>query len=544
MSLKPIGNQLRINIDACQAWNAKRPPCRSACPVDIDVPGYVTLISKGKYSEALDVIMEKMPFPSICGRVCHHPCESACIRNKIDQPIAIRDLKRFVGDRLIGERPNQEIKQTKKQSVAIIGSGPAGLTAAHDLALMGYKVTVFEELEKPGGMVTSCIPDYRIPIDIAEKEINLLLETGIKLRTGERITGYSKLFENGFQAVLLAMGAKKPKSINISGMHAKGVISGLSFLRDIKNGKRPELGERVIVMGGGNVAIDCAQSTVRLGAKKVHIICLEKREEMPAHEWQVQEALEEGVMLHTSLGPFRIITSNNRVTGLETIKCTNVFDKDGKFSPTFEEDSLSIIKADTIIIAIGQEIDIKGFEDIEITPSGTFKVDPLTLETSVPGVFAAGDCVSGPASFVEAVQSGHMVSEAIDSFLGGRDLKTLQTRRNNSPSLAEEWPIPRGIIRRKRQDIAQLDPASRKGTFKEISTGYREKEAVREASRCLNCGICGYCIENFGCIAMVWTTNPDLPYRVPEIDLALCVGCGVCGQICPHKAIEEIRDGG
>ncbi|MHA1578201.1 MAG: FAD-dependent oxidoreductase [Candidatus Freyarchaeota archaeon] len=542
MSLRLIGNQWRINREKCQAWNGSRSPCRAACPADLDIPKYVNLIAEGRYREALEVIMERMPFPSICGRVCHHPCESDCTRSSIDQPVAIRDLKRFVADRYLDELPRERFEPKREERVAVVGAGPAGLTAAYDLLRMGYRVTVFEASQRPGGMLTSCLPDYRIPREVAEKEIQRVLDAGLELRTGTLVSDVDRLLDEGFGAVLVAIGAQKPRRIELEGMDAEGVLYGLTFLRDVKSGKSVELGERVIVIGGGNVAVDCAQTAVRLGAREVYMVCLESREEMPAHPWQLEEALEEGVKLIPSRGPKRILTRDSRVVGLETIVCTCVFDSEGNFCPQFEENTESTLEADTIIIAVGQETDFSGFEKLEKTPMKTFRVNEETLETSVPGVFAAGDCVNGPACFVEAVQTGHMAAESIDRYLRGEDL--LQGRREVMNKPLELWPVPRGVIRKSRQPMPVLEPEERKKNFREINQGYSEESAVEEAGRCLNCSVCGYCIESFGCIAIIWTDAPDLPERPPEIDLALCVGCGVCSQICPHKAIEEIKQGG
>ena len=269
------------------------------------------------------------------------------------------------------------------------------------------------------------------------------------------------------------------------------------------------------------------------------MVCLESRDEMPAHEWQLEEAVEEGVKLCPSLGPNKILTKDDKVMGLETIVCTCVFDSEGNFCPEFAENTESTMEGETIIIAIGQELEFSGFEKIEKTPLKTFKVNQETLETNIPGVFAAGDCVNGPASFVEAVQTGHMAAESIDRYLSGENLIEGRKEIRNRP--LEVRPIPRGIIRRRRLAMPVTKPKQRKKNFDEILLGYSEDLAVEEAKRCLNCSICGYCIENFGCIAMIWMDNPDLPDRSPEIDLALCVGCGVCGQICPYTAIEEIK---
>ncbi|MEM3564727.1 MAG: FAD-dependent oxidoreductase [Candidatus Jordarchaeaceae archaeon] len=539
MSLKPIGNQWKINRELCQAWTGSRAPCQAACPADIDIPKYVTLISMGKFREALETMLERMPFPAICGRICHHPCETYCTRSGIDQPIAVRDLKRFLADFYSDGLRLEKIEPKREERVAIVGAGPAGLTAAYDLLKRGYRVTVFEASKQPGGMIISCLPDYRIPREVAIKEINQILKTGIELRTNTPVYDIDKLWSEGFKAILLAIGAQNPRRIKLEGIESRGVIYGLPFLREVKMGKSVKLGERVIVIGGGNVAVDCAQCAVRLGAKEVSMVCLESRDEMPAHEWQLEEAVEEGVKICPSLGPKRILTKEGKVVGLETIVCSCVFDSQGKFSPQFVEGTEATMEADTIIIAIGQEPDFKGFEKLDQTPLKTFKVNPETLETNIKGVFAAGDCVNGPASFVEAVQTGHMAAESIDRYLRGEDLVEGRREVRNKPP--EVVAVPRGIVRKKRVSMPVLSPEERKKNFEEILLGYSEQLAVMEAKRCLNCAICGYCIENFGCIALIWTDNPHLQYRSPEIDLALCVGCGVCPQICPHKAIEEIK---
>ena len=321
-------------------------PCRDACPAGINVQGYVALISQGKFKEAIELIRERMPFPAICGRVCHHPCEDKCNRNEIDDPIAIRALKRFVADWALRheEEPERIEPVYKDKKVAIIGAGPAGLTCAFDLLKMGYPVTVFEANDKPGGMMTMCIPYYRLPKEITEKEINWVLKHGIELKTGVKVgrdITLEEIFAQGYKAIFIAIGAQNPKKLRLEGTELDGVLYGIPFLKSVKSGASVNIGKKVIIIGGGNVAIDCAKSAVRLGAEEVHLVCLETRDlsskdRMPAHDWEIEEAEEEGVIIHPCRGPKRIIGENGKVKGLETLHCSSVFDEAGKFNPKLE----------------------------------------------------------------------------------------------------------------------------------------------------------------------------------------------------------------
>ena len=367
------------------------PPCKDACPAGLSGQGYSSFIAKGKFKEALEYIRGVLPFPSICGRVCHHPCEENCNRKDIDESISIMRLKRFVADwaRNNGDEPVEKIKITQKEKIGIIGAGPAGLTCAEKLIKNGYSVTVFDSSNIPGGMMTSCIPEYRLSKESALYDIKRLLDLGIEFKGGVTF-GKNKSLEdlknNGYKAIFIGIGAQNAKRLKIEGIENRGVHYGIPFLKSAKAGEDIEnFGKKIIVIGGGNVAIDCARTALRLGAEQVRLVCLETRDltskdRMPAHEWEILEAEEEGVIIHASFGPKGIIAKNGEISGLETIECISVYNKDGKFSPQFKEEySATMIDCDTVILAIGQESDITGFEKLEWNPWKTLKAAGIEL---------------------------------------------------------------------------------------------------------------------------------------------------------------------
>ena len=314
--------------------------------------------------------------------------------------------------------------------MAVVGAGPSGLTCALRLLEMGYPVTVFEAGDKPGGMVTGCIPDYRIPTEIANYDIDRILARGVELKTNTKIGRDMSLeqLRKEHKAVYVAIGCQDSATLPLEGAEVKGVLYGLPFLREAKSKEKVEgFGQKAIVIGGGNVGIDCAKTALRVGAKEVHLVCLEtkdltSRDRMPAHGWEIDEADEEGIIIHASLGPKKVLSENGRITALETVVCTSVYDEDGRFAPKFSEGSGPTIEGDTLIIAIGQRSDLAGLEQLEKTPRGTIRADEVTLETSLPGVFAGGDIVRGPASIVEAVAQGNEAAISIDRFLRGASL--------------------------------------------------------------------------------------------------------------------------
>lgn len=479
-------------------------PCTVTCPAGIAVQGYVALTAQGKFAEALSVIRERMPFPSVCGRVCHHPCEDKCNRKDVDEPVAIRPLKRFLADwnRAQTEAPSEPVPITRKEKVAVVGAGPAGLTAALDMRSMGYPVTVFESSSQAGGMLLSTIPSYRLPEEMAKYDIQRIVSRGIELKTNVTIGKdiHFDTLRKDYRAVFLGIGAQKAKKLKLEGCEAEGVLYGIPYLEEAKRGVKSVDGKQVIVIGGGNVAIDCARSALRLGAKGVDLVCLETRDleskdRMPAHEWEIEEAEEEGVKVHGCWGPKRILAKGGKVTGLELVKCVSVYEgEERRFKPEFDTCTLDQIEGDTVIIAIGQEPDFEGFDTIDKHPWKTFKTDPITLETNVTGVFAGGDAALGPASVVEAVGQGHEAAISMDRYLRGEDL------REGREKDVEEAKLPEREIEKKvRNELHKREPSARVKDFKEIEIGYEdERIAIEEAKRCLDCGICSLCLQ---CVA-------------------------------------------
>ena len=485
-------------------------PCRVACPAGVNAQGYVALISQGKFYEADDLIRETNPFPSICGRICNHPCEEECNRGDFDEPVAIRPLKRFVGDYVRQNPRNKEEmkdspagKDSQKETpsrqgkVAIVGSGPAGLTTGLDLRRWGYEVTVFEAMPAAGGMLRYGIPRYRLSEEVLDAEIKEIVEQGVEIKTNSRVGkdfSIDDLKKQGYQAIFLAIGAHSNRGLKIEGLDLKGVLFGISFLRSINLKEKVNVGEKVIVVGGGNVAIDVARSALRLGARNVHLVCLESHSEMPAHSWEIEEAEAEGIELHCSQGPERILGNDGKVAGLKTIECASVFDSEGRFNPTFVKDHQSTIEGDTVIIAIGQTVDFSLLQDgdkIKISGRGTLEVDPVTLSTNVAGIFAGGDVVSGPASVVDAVGAAHQAAISIDRYLSGKDL----AEGRKKEELEELEPPERVVEYKSRQNPPLLSPDKRVSSFQEIELEYTEEMAVAEAKRCLNCGNCSECLQ-------------------------------------------------
>ncbi|MFQ6091035.1 MAG: FAD-dependent oxidoreductase, partial [Candidatus Bipolaricaulia bacterium] len=410
------------------------PPCSAACPANICVQGYIALIAAGRYEEALRLIRDRIPFPSICGGVCPHPCEDECIRGEYDEPIAINALKRFVAERETEEEREQYIKElkgkiTKKDKrVAVIGAGPAGLTCAHDLVLRGYDVTVFEALPAPGGMMTVGIPEYRLPREILTGEIEFIQALGVEIVTGVRVGQdicLEELFTRGYQAIFIGAGTHQGIKLGIAGEESPGVLDALSFLREINLGeKNVKVGQRVAVIGGGDAAIDAARSARRLGAEDVSILYRRSREEMPAHGEQVEAAEEEGVELEFLAAPLRFIANTQ---GVEAVECQRMTlgepDETGRRRPVPIAGSEFSVEADTVIVAIGQKSDLSFVAEgspLELAEGGRIKVDPATGETSVPQIFAGGDVVTGPQTVIHAIAAGRRAAWGIDLRLSGK----------------------------------------------------------------------------------------------------------------------------
>jgi len=473
-------------------------PCKATCPAHVSIQGYIALINDGKYKEALELFKEAHPFPGVCGRVCHHPCEQECTRNDVDEPLAIRELHRFLADweKSQGSPFVPEITESRDEKIAVIGSGPAGLTAAYYLTLDGYKVTIFEKMPEAGGMMRYGIPEYRLPRDIIDLETGVIEKMGVTIQTGvtfgEDIT-LDSLKADGFASVFMAIGLHGGRRLGVENEDIEGVLQGVEFLRDASMGKDVEIGEDVVVVGGGNVAIDVALTAKRKGAKNVTLVCLEKREEMPAWEHEIEEALEGEIEIVNSFGPKSFfLDKSNRVSGLEFKICTAVFDDDGRFNPAYDDSVCQPFFCDTVIISIGQSAELEPIkaQGIETTPPGGLKADPLTLQTSMEWVFAGGDAFYGPKSVVDAVACGKEAAISIHRFINGMDLREdrEQVWDFEKPELGFEPVKPRTAVR-------CLDPAARECNFLEVSFGYDETEARVEADRCLRCGICSECYQ-------------------------------------------------
>ena len=474
---------------------AGRAPCKASCPAGVNAQGYVALIAAGKFKEAYALIRERCPFPSACGRVCQHPCQDNCNRSEIDEAVSIRDLKRFAGDYIDANPSEYPVAQPAaaklEAKVAIIGGGPAGLTAAADLASLGYGVTVFDSQPQLGGMLRYGIPRYRLPGDVLDKEIQYILDLGVEAQTNTRVADPPSLLKSGFRAAFVAPGAWISRKLSVAGEDAEGVWAGLEFLREVNSGGTPEIGGNVVVIGGGDVAMDAARCARRLpGVKSVHVACLESRAEMPAHAWEAAEALEEGVVFHTGVGPARIETAGGKVSGVTFRACTSVFDESKRFNPKFDDSKVSTLHADTVIVTIGQGIDSAGL-GVTTGPGGRIAADKLTLATSVEGVFAGGDAVLGPASMVDAMAQGHRAAEAIDAYLRGTKLAAVAA---SAPEEMAENPRP-GAPRQDRIRMPQASSAERVRGFEEIDLGYTVEQAIAEAKRCLACGLCSECMQ-------------------------------------------------
>jgi NADPH-dependent glutamate synthase beta subunit-like oxidoreductase/ferredoxin len=552
-------------------WLESNFPCMQACPVHTQAGRYVTLIAEGRYEEAYRYARQPNPFASICGRVCGHPCETACRRGMLDSPISIRALKRFVTERYGPESRNpidvfpEKPKVTHPDDkVAVIGSGPAGLSATHDLALLGYPVTVFEAAPVPGGMMHLGIPEYRLPRDVLAAQVREIIDLGPELRVDARLGkdfSLADLRAQGYKAVLLAIGLHRSRDLMIPGNDLDGVVKGIEFLPAVNLGYRFSIGKRVAVIGGGNVAIDVARSALRQqqqltlevlsnsllpdslseseldvamkelidvsrqalrrGAREVHLVCLESRQQMPAFGDEIGEGVQEGLKIHPSLGPKRFVGEHGKLTGLETIRCLSVFDEQRRFSPRFEEGTESIIECDTAILAIGQASDLSFLtpaDGIETTRQGTIKIDPDTLMSTAPGVFAAGDIAFGPRLIITAVADGKKAAEEIDRYLRGPQWKP-------RPKYVEITVLDHHQMAESYDEYSRLAvpviPLERRTGVAEVEAGYTEEQARSEASRCLQCWV-------------------NTIFDGNEAEGTECILCGGCVDVCPENCLKLV----
>ena len=525
------------------------PPCKEACPAHIDVQGYVALIGQGQFAESLALIRRTIPFPGVIGRVCNHPCETACNRGEYDQPIAICALKRFVADMEEEPAPLPSIDMHRDQTVAIIGAGPAGLTAAQDLALEGYSTTVFEALPVAGGMLAVGIPDYRLPRDVLDREIARIEALGIEIKLSTPVGGEGGPslddLRRDYDAVFVTVGAHQERRLRIVGEDLEGVAPGAVFLRDLNLGRPVIVGRRVAVVGGGNVAIDAARSALRLGAEAVTIVYRRSRTEMPASAWEVEDAEEEGIHFHFLANPIHILGSDGQVAGMECIRMElGEPDASGRRRPVPVEGSEFVLDVDMVIPAIGQMPDL-GFmgardaatpdavtPDLPVTRWGTLAADPDTLATEVPGIFAGGDAVSGPATAIEAIAHGKQAARNIHRYLQGEKLVGPEA---GLPVLPLEDVDLRRAHRQPRVAMSKLPHDTRTAGFGEVELALSEEQAVTEALRCLNCAVCSEChLCEIACKAHA--IDHDMRDEVVEVDVGAIV---VATGFDPYDATQK-----
>jgi len=631
------------------AWYRTNVPCMEACPVHTDSGRYVQLVGEGRYEEAFLVARSPNPLASICGRICAAPCEDACRRAKIDEAVSIRALKRFVCEQFGAESPRPdayrslfpgqeaensapsdpgcqrrwhlpvlsagisqeaEPRRSDGKKVAVVGCGPAGLACAHDLAVLGYAVTIFDALDQAGGMLRYGVPEYRLPRGVIEREAALIRDLGAEFRMGTPLTeeyGIRELRDEGFEAFFLSVGAMQGRELTLPGSDRDGVVKAVDYLLNINRGYRVDLGDKVIVIGGGSVALDAARSAVRDfyspmeeiemtaravldqpamdaargalrgGASEVHVVSLEASEEMPAAltvqgREELREAGEEGVHIHPAWGPQEIL-GNGQVTGVKFHKCLSVFNEGGRFSPQFDSSEVMTIDADSVILAIGQRSDfsfLRDEDEVRITPSGTVQIDPQTLATTSPDIFAGGDAAFGPRIAIEAVANGKTVARSIHEYLGGTRRPT-GTKVEITRVPPEEYRMPAGYEKVERRAPEFVDLGRRTG-ITEVENVLTEEEAISQAERCLACHIdtiydphlcvlCGRCADVCPekCLKFVPMDRVDMPDDQRETAMALyghdpegpltvllkddtaCIRCGLCAIRCPTEAMTMER---
>jgi NADPH-dependent glutamate synthase beta subunit-like oxidoreductase len=620
-----MSEKYKIRIPDIAFWKGLV-PCQMGCPIHTDAGRYVQLIAEQKYKEAYLTSRSPNPFASVCGRVCAAPCEDHCRRGKIDAPVSIRALKRFVTEKYgveslapdtqdglfegsdeVGNKWRWHLPvqiQTRKnvvknKKVAVIGSGPAGLSCAHDLAMMGYQVTVFEATNVAGGMLRHGIPEYRLSRSLIDKEIDKIKNLGAAIRYNTPLNekfGIAELRQQGYEAIFVSVGTQKGRELNIEGVQLDGVITAIDYLININNGYRVNLGKKVLVIGGGFVAfdaarmalrggpeeepadihsaVDAARVAMRAGASEVHIASLESFAEMPVlrtaqgHE-EFEEAQREGIVFHPQRGPKRFIGDNGKIKAVEFIGVKRTYDENGRFNPQYDPSYSEMFETDSVVLAIGQQADlsfIKPADGIELTPSKFIKIDPETLATTAPGIYAGGDVAFGPRNIIEAIANGKRAALSIDEYLRGVQLKTyfnlsiekVPTRRFTRPEDFEQFA---------REAPPTIDLQRRTG-ISEVETGYNEAQARRQAERCLACHIqtiydaekcvlCNRCVDICPeyCLKLVpleqldidgttkaklvqqYNLDPFQPAVVMLKDDDTCIRCGLCAIRCPTDAM-------
>jgi formate dehydrogenase beta subunit len=465
-------------------------PCRYTCPAEIDVPRYIRLIKEGDYSAAAAVIREKVPFPGVLGYVCDRICEEVCRRGEVNEPVSIRELKRFAAEHDEGKlwAGNSGQKPATGKRIAIIGSGPSGLTAAYYLCNQGHAATVFESLPAAGGMMRFGIPEYRLPKNVLDGEIQEIIDTGVDLRPGTPVNSIDTLFEEGFQAVLVAVGAHQGQKLAIPGTDNKRVLIGTDFLREINMGHKVDIGDKVMVLGGGNVAFDCARVAIRLGAGQVELACLESREAMPASGDEISQGEEEGIVIQPARSITRILSDNSTITGVEFLTVSSLsFDEEGNPEIEVVENSEHILEADTVIFAIGQRPNIPPGFELDTESNNLIGVDSFLQCASREGVFAAGDAVNGTSSVIEAIASGRKAAQAIDRYLGGDGIIDRKIVAEAEPEKCLGYA--EGFALMERCEASRISAAERTRNFRKVIQVMDEEVAIGESERCLQCDL-------------------------------------------------------
>ena len=481
-----------ICVERCILDNLRLilPSCMAACPLEVNCQGYMKLIASGEEDKALEQMRETLPFPGILGRICSQPCEAECHRGVSGDgdALSIRALKRYLTEDIATESiPIPEIAAGSGSSVAIVGSGPAGLIAAYDLRVKGHEITVFDSEAEPGGMLRWAIPEFRLPVAVLRAEVDLLERLGIVFECGVTV-GTHRTIENlksEFDAIIVATGCGGWSVLNIPGEELDGVVHGLPFLHDTRAGLADDVGKRVVVIGGGNVAVDAAQTALRSGAESATVVCLESEEELPAFPWAVETAVFERIEFEHRWGPTRFVSKNGSVAGVELQRCVQAYDDNGAFAPRFAEDERRTIPADTVIVAVGQKRDTSFLTGTKVQENGRIHADALTLQTRDEKVFVSGDLLSGPSSAVEAMARGRDAAESVDRFLNGEHLKYGRTYLGPTTT---EFEVEIRADLAKDRTVTPLRCYEGKGDFREIERGFTSEEARREARRCNSCG--------------------------------------------------------
>lgn len=496
-------------------------PCKTKCPAHISVQGYIRKAAQGKYDEALKVIKRDNPFPAVCGRICPHGCEDECTRARLDEAVAIDDIKKFIADKELQaeHRYIPEVFEHYEEKVAVIGAGPAGLTAAYYLAAEGYPVTVFDRNAAPGGMLKFGIPSFRLEKDVIDAEIEVLKELGVEFQcsvnVGEDVT-IQQLRDKGYKAFYIAIGAQNGRKLGVEGEELIGVASGIDFLRKVNLGETSAIEGDTVVIGGGNVALDVARAAMRLGNQNVKLFCLEKDEEMPTVPEEKAEAIEEGVQINNSWGPKRILGENGKVTGVEFMRCISVFDETGRFAPKYDENDTVIVPCSNVYAAIGQAMDWGNLlADSAADPKGgRLQVAKISYQTAEEDIFGGGDCVTGPKIAIDAIATGKSGAISIHRYLRGYGL--LVRRENEYNAFDKDTADFSSYDRLSRQRPRHADAKKALESMNDTRATFTEEQLKKEAQRCLGCG-------------------------VSVVDPYMCIGCGLCSTRCEFDAVKLVR---